>query len=90
MLIYLCQDCGEPKNLQCDLCHPHCYFRCAGPLAIYLRRWYLSGPTGPLRLQGWQSQSLSVCEAHVAGLGQRVGHGPWQESWEPVRPQTGE
>lgn len=82
-----CENCGGPKHLQCDLCHPHCYFRCAGPLTMYLHRWFLADPVGPNNVQGWQSQYLSVCEAHaLSGVFLQGQHGK-RESWEEVRSQ---
>ena len=82
-----CPDCGESKHLQCDLCHPHCYFRCAGSLKLYLHRWFLPEPVGPNGLQGWRSQHLSVCEAHESSGVLSMGIRGRQESWEQASSQ---
>jgi hypothetical protein len=79
-----CADCGGPKHLQCDLCHPHCYFRCEGTLTLYLHRWFLPEPVGPNKLQGWQGQYLSVCEAHASSGALATSLRGRQEAWERV------
>lgn len=63
-----CQNCGEQNHQQCDLSHPHCYFRCGGPERLYVREY--KSPKF-----GWTKQILSICLAHQDTLGDRWSGG---------------
>ena len=72
-----CADCGDRAHPQCDLCHPHCYFRCSDGGVAYTRH-FVSPLFGP------STQVLNVCAAHASTLGGR--HDERYERWPHLDP----